>query len=240
MSIMDKRLIRVLCCLVATVILAESCSTTFYVPNQAIIAGLEEKGDFTSSFAMGDVRYGTVIGAQLDIGYAISDKVGIVGGTALAEDLYSLSSISRRTLGAGYNHKVDEGKFFRAYVISDFGEVESSELPELEAHFASYFGVSVLSSLSKKTSFGEFSLGLGLKRLSYNNITDNEDMDYEDFVYLKNHRKSFLIEPHAALFIGKRDLKFFMQLNQSLNLSHRDFPMKNAYFSLGVRWDLKL
>lgn len=227
------------CFFIGLAFLVQSCSPTYYVPNQAIISGLEKKGDFTSSFAMGDVRYGTVIGAQLDMGYAISDKIGIIGGTALAEELGSLSYVSRRTLGIGYNNKLDSAKYFRSYLISDFGETGVRTSSDVKVTSASYVAISVLSSLSKKTSFGEFSLGLGIKRLSYYNIPEQVDPIAAEFLDLRDYKNSFLIEPQAALFIGKGDLKFFAQLNQSLNLSHSNFPMKKAFFSLGLRWDLQ-
>lgn len=227
-------------CLLLTL---HSCAPTYYVPANEIVTTLQEKGDIEASASIGVNRVnmllpGTSLGGNARMAYALTDKIGMMGDIFYFNDLFNNNQNFESTIGVGLNHVLSPSTTFRNYLIFSHGGVRWSELwgddqASLSAKSNSW---TMQPSITKDFDLVQLTFGLNLKRLQYYSISQNAHLPwYRD--NLSDNKATFLIEPSFHLSFGRGDIKFFMQMDRSTNMTNPSFNEgRNVYSSMGVKF----
>jgi len=211
-----------------------SCSPKYYIPTNEVITHLEAKGDFEGTIQYGGYFVG-LEGFQVDVGYAVSDKIGVLGAVSTARDLFSLSEFREITTGIGYIHQIDSTLFLRNFLIVDFGNFSSYQLFGMTAKARAY---SLQLGITKKfLENGRASFSMDIKHLRYRDIMA-DTMNLVNAEELTNARNNILLEPTLGFSLGGDHIKCNFQFSYASNLSNPDLAQRNSFMMIGATVNL--
>lgn len=208
------------------------CSPVYYVPNTQNVPVIKEKGQTNLSFGFNSSE--STEGFELQGAYGLTDKIALQLNTdwVKASEGSSKGSGHLVELGPGYYKKLSEHFVFETYGLLGFGSLKYEEnnnsFQEISAKF---IRLGVQPSISFTSKYFIASLSGRLANLNYNSVSGN----YYDVDYLKANNSYWLIEPALTLQGGFEEVKLFLQLQLSENLTEHYFPQDYSVVSLGLK-----
>lgn len=211
------------------------CSPIYYVPNTQNVPVIKEKGQTNVSIGLNSSE--STDGFELQGAYGLTDKIALQFNTdwVKSNEGDSNGSGSIVEFGPGYYKKLSEHVVFETYGLFGFGglkyEENSGNFQNINAKF---FRVGLQPSISFSSKYFIASLSTRLAHLKYNSVSGN----YYDVDYLKANNSFWLIEPALTLQAGSEDVKLFVQLQFSDNLTDPYFMQDDTLISLGLKFNI--
>ncbi|MBC7845644.1 MAG: hypothetical protein H7Y10_04040 [Flavobacterium sp.] len=211
------------------------CGAVYYVPNTQNVPVMKNEGQTNISFGL-NVSESTD-GFEFQGAYGLTDKIAIQLNTDWVKASEGTSNGSGYfvELGPGYYKNLSEHFVFETYGLLGFGSTKYkenyNEISEIKTNF---FRVGLQPSISFTTKYFIASLSGRIANLNYNSVSGN----YYDVDYLKANNSYWLIEPALTLQGGFEDVKLFLQVQLSENLTDQYFYQDYSLVSLGVKVNL--
>lgn len=211
------------------------CSPVYYVPNTQNVPVIKEKGQ--TNFSIGLNTSESTDGFELQGAYGLTDKFALQLNSDWVKSNEDSSEGSGYfvEIGPGYYKKLSNHLVFETYGLLGFGglqyEENSSNFQKINANF---FRIGVQPSISFSSKYFIASLSGRLANLNYNSVSGN----YIDVDYLKANNSYWLIEPALTLQGGFEEVKLFLQLQLSENLTDHYFPQDYSVVSLGLKFNI--
>jgi hypothetical protein len=234
------------------------CTHYYYAPNAANIPLFKEKNTFKGKAGFGGGN--NYNGGDIQLAYSPGKKIAIMvnsffaGKTEQVEEISSGGGTHEESgkgsyveAGAGYYKAFGEKKvwIFETYAGAGVGGQnhvynfqETSRL-----NISKYF---IQPSFGYSSHRGTLEIAVGSRfsrlnlKITQNNISDaNNQSSKPDLDYISIHPSSFLWEPSIMLAAGWPNIKFYLQLTESQNLTTSYLAQDSENFNLGIKVSFK-
>jgi hypothetical protein len=239
------------------------CTHYYYAPNAANIPAFKEKNTFklNAGYSSGE----TVQGADIQLAYSVSPKVGIMvnsfftGSKDNQTDFYGLSYLFGQSYYNGSNSGTESGR--GSYIEGAIGYYKPVDIKKLWV-FETYAGAGVggenhvylqlqkaklsVTKLFLQPSFsyasakGTLEVGVS-SRFSYLNLKVNRNTlsaDDNNWKYLDDviaHPSSLIWEPAIKISAGGKVFKAYLETTFSSNLNNRFLLQEHDNINLGIQ-----
>jgi len=239
--------------LIYMLVLLTSCSHYYYAPNAANIPLFKEKNSVEVKGGFSGDSYN---GADIQAGYSVSKKVGVIVNSFFAGESESVTNFN-----SDYSHKESgSGSYFEAgagyykpfgknktWIFETYGGAgiggekhvyDYSQSATL--HLTKYFIQPSFGYNSKKETF-QFAVScrfssLNLKIKSANLSAESNQREKGKLDQIVSHPTSFLWEPSYMIALGGEHVKFYFQITTSSNLNNSYLFMDVGNVSLGAKF----
>ena len=225
-----KNIITLLVCVALT-----GCSPVYYVPNTQNVPVIKEKSQTNLFIGLNSSE--STNGFEFQGAYGLTDKIAIQLNTDWVKSNEDSSSGSGHIVevGSGYYKNISKHFVFETYGLLGFGGLKYEENgTEPQKINANFFRIGLQPSLSFSSKYFIASLSGRFSNLNYNAVSGN----YSDVDYLKANNSYWLIEPALTLQAGSEDVKLFLQLQLSENLTNSYFMQDYSLVSIGCKVNL--
>lgn len=211
------------------------CGPVYYVPNTQNVPVIKEKGQTNLSFGINSSE--STDGFEFQGAYGLTDKIALQLNADRVKSSEGTSNGSGHLieLGAGYYKNLSKHFVFETYGLVGFGSLKYEDNYESpEEISAKFIRLGVQPSISFSSKYFIASLSARFANLNYNSVSGN----YIDVDYLKANNSHWLIEPALTLQGGFEEVKLFLQLQLSENLTDPHFIQDYSLVSLGLKVNL--
>ncbi|SHG11580.1 hypothetical protein SAMN05443549_10299 [Flavobacterium fluvii] len=205
------------------------CAPVYYVPNTQNVPVIKEKGQ--TNLTLGLNASESTDGFEFQGAYGLTDKIALQLNADRVKSSEGSSNGSGYFVefGPGYYKKLSEHVVFETYGLLAFGGLKYEE--DGTNINANFFRIGAQPSISFTSKYFIASLSGRLANLNYNSVNGN----YYDVEYLKANNSYWLIEPALTLQAGLENVKLFIQLQLSENLTDSYFLQDETLVSIGLK-----
>lgn len=236
---------RIIAATIFALLLLESCSHNYYVPNTQNVPLFVEKNEYRISVSTGESAHNSTVDIQT--AYSITDNIAVMGNMMYAEGGNKNDNIN---WGYGYNVELAAG-YYKPITKHLIFEIYGGGSGARQQHY--YSAAYETATLGSMKMFAQPSIGLtsgavdlilssNLSYLRFNRLNYNPgagtfyNSATEDLIEIALNRSSFLVEGGVTIRFGWKYLKLQVQTLASENLTNKDLNFEKFKISAGLNF----